>query len=293
MNYKISNNYISVEIADEGAELMSIKSKDGIEYLWQGDSTYWGGRAYNLFPICGRIWDGKYTYEGKVYEGLKSPHGFIRKSIADEVKQDKESLEFIFKSNEKTKAFYPFDFIYSIKYVLDKNKIDMKINVKNLDKKELIFAVGGHPGFNVPLEKGTFEDYFLAFEDGKDAKTIYMSDACFVTDRVDAYKLKCSKRLPLTHNLFDRDAMVFTDVYGSITLKSGLDKRAVKVSFPKEMKYVGIWHSPKQEAPFVAIEPWTSIPAVDGKVDELENKKDMFKLASGKEFNLDWSIEIF
>ena len=82
MNYTISNDQIEVVISDVGAELMSVKSrKDGTEFLWQGDPTFWGGRAYNLFPICGRLADGKYTYEGETYE--MNLHGFVRKSVLD------------------------------------------------------------------------------------------------------------------------------------------------------------------------------------------------------------------
>ena len=54
MVYTIENDKIQVQISDLGAELQSIVlKKDGTEYLMQGDKTYWGGRAYNLFPICG------------------------------------------------------------------------------------------------------------------------------------------------------------------------------------------------------------------------------------------------
>ena len=65
MLYSIENDRLRVEINDIGAELYSIKDKaDGFEYLWQGDPQYWSGRAYNLFPICGRITEGRYTYKG-------------------------------------------------------------------------------------------------------------------------------------------------------------------------------------------------------------------------------------
>ena len=51
MDYIIKNDKVTVVISDLGAEMMSIK-KDGCEYLWQGDSTYWAGRACNLFPFA-------------------------------------------------------------------------------------------------------------------------------------------------------------------------------------------------------------------------------------------------
>ena len=39
----LSNSILTVQIAEHGAELQSIK-KDGKEYLWQGDAKFWGRR---------------------------------------------------------------------------------------------------------------------------------------------------------------------------------------------------------------------------------------------------------
>ena len=53
----LSNSILTVQIAEHGAELQSIK-KDGKEYLWQGDAKFWGRRSPVLFPIvdvCGTI----------------------------------------------------------------------------------------------------------------------------------------------------------------------------------------------------------------------------------------------
>lgn len=80
MLYSIENDRLRVEINDIGAELYSIKDKtDGFEYLWQGDPQYWSGRAYNLFPICGRITEGRYTYKGGSYDICL--HGFARDAV--------------------------------------------------------------------------------------------------------------------------------------------------------------------------------------------------------------------
>ena len=57
MNYKISNNHLTVEISDRGAELQSIKGSDGTEYLWQGDPKYWSDRAhFHREKTSSRIW---------------------------------------------------------------------------------------------------------------------------------------------------------------------------------------------------------------------------------------------
>ena len=56
----LSNSVLTVQIAEHGAELQSIK-KDGKEYLWQGDAKFWGRRSPVLFPIVGRVWNNKYA----------------------------------------------------------------------------------------------------------------------------------------------------------------------------------------------------------------------------------------
>ena len=78
---------------------------------------------------------------------------------------------------------------------------------------------------------------------------------------------------------------------GEVTLKGGVSKRFVKVTYPG-MKYVGFWHKPQTEAPYVCIEPWMSVPADDGKVDDLETKRDMLRLASGAEYEQSFTITI-
>ena len=60
MLYTIENEFLKVDINDEGAQMMSlVGKKTGFEYLWQGDATFWASRATVLFPICGRLTDGK------------------------------------------------------------------------------------------------------------------------------------------------------------------------------------------------------------------------------------------
>ncbi|MBR1677049.1 MAG: aldose 1-epimerase family protein, partial [Clostridia bacterium] len=63
MIYTIENDYLKVDVETLGAQLKSIFSKvEKTEYLWQGNPDYWAGRAYNLFPIVGRLFENKYTY---------------------------------------------------------------------------------------------------------------------------------------------------------------------------------------------------------------------------------------
>ena len=66
MLYSIENKCLKIIVESFGAQLQSIQAKASErEYLWQGDSAYWAGRAYNLFPTIGRMYKNTYTYQGK------------------------------------------------------------------------------------------------------------------------------------------------------------------------------------------------------------------------------------
>ena len=294
MNYTISNDQIEVTVSDVGAELMSIKSlKDGTEFLWQGDPAFWAGRAYNLFPICGRLAEGKYTFRGETYE--MNLHGFVRKSTLDATVLARDKIDFGLRSDERTKAMYPFDFEYHICYTLVGHTVKMEISVANRGNKVMPFAIGGHPGFNVPLGSGegeTFEDYYVEFTPKCSPRAIYMSDTCYVTERTDDFPLEDGRILRLRHSLFDRDAIILQDISNRISLRSSKSAKSVTLEIPDAMKYLGIWHAPKKEAPYVALEPWTSVPAYDGVIDDLSSKRDMFELSPRATYELIWSITV-
>lgn len=280
MLYTIENQKIQVVVSDMGAEMTSLILKETkTEYLWQADPAYWTGHAYNLFPICGRLWEGKYTYHGKTYE--MNLHGFARKTVYEMVKQTENSLTFRLTDSDVTYAQYPFHFELLLTYTLEDASVITTFHVENKDEKELIFAIGGHPGFNVPLAEGeTFTDYTISFTEKCEPKQLCMSETCYYLGETKPFEVCCGKSFTLSHNLFDNDAIFLTDTAPEVTLKSSVSGRFVKVTYPG-MKYVGFWHKPQTEAPYVCIEPWTSVPADDGKVDDLETKRDMFHLASG------------
>lgn len=45
MEYVLKNEYLTVKFQTVGGTLSSIKDNDGVEYLWQGDKTYWYPRG--------------------------------------------------------------------------------------------------------------------------------------------------------------------------------------------------------------------------------------------------------
>lgn len=290
MIYTVENELIKVEITDMGAELQSIVlKKDGTEYLWQGDPEFWASRASNLFPICGRLTDGKYTYKGKTYE--MNLHGFARHREFNAEKLSDTEIRFTLTSSDELKEQYPFDFIFSITYVLKGSGILCRFDVKNTGNDVMYFGLGGHPGYNVPLTDGEkFEDYYLEFDCVKPMRRVCMSPL-FYLGRTEEYPLRDGKVIDLDHDLFSEDARFFTDMCGYVTLKSRKSDKFVRMEYPK-MKFLGIWHKPKTTAPYICIEPWTSLPAYDGKVDDLETKNEMTVLGAGESYDNEFKIII-
>lgn len=283
MNFTISNDILTVKIAKRGAELMSIK-KDGIEYLWQGDSAYWSGRAYNLFPTCGRMIEGKYTYKGDIYE--MKIHGIVRYVDCEVYEREEDRIVFILESNEETKKIYPFDFKFLAEFALKGNKLINKYTAINTGSVTLPCTFGGHPGFNVPLDKGDFTDYYLEFSEECEPKEAFFSHS----GKVEGL-LRDKKYIDLQHSLFDNDSFFMTDAADTVTLKSDLSNRSVTVSYPG-FTYIGVWHMPKTDSPYVCIEPWYGSPATTEGYSDIETMPDMFHLAPGEEKSVSFDIII-
>ena len=290
MIHIIKNNYLTVQINDVGAELWSIKDQSNTEYLWQGDATYWRSKAPNLFPYIARLTEGKYQLQGKFYEmGI---HGFARGMVFEVEQVSERHIVFTIRDTEETYASYPYKFTFSVIYKLEDNRLVITYYVKNKDDKEMYFGVGGHPGFNVPLEEGlAFDDYYLEFDAVKVVKRVKFSEDCFVLEGTTEYLMEEGKKIPLAHNLFDEDAIVLTEMAKSVLLASKKGKKGIRVTY-SDMDYLGLWHKPKTDAPYVCIEPWSSLPSRKGIIEDLATKPGLMHLDAGLEYENQYTIDI-
>ena len=294
MIYSIQNEFLYVSVDTAGAQLASSRSQQtGVEYLWQGDKTYWGGRAYNLFPFIGRMTDGVYTYQGKTYS--IRPHGLARYYDFALTEQTASSMTFTLthKSGEDILSQYPFRFSFSVRFSLQKNQLLVDYKAINLeDKREMICSFGGHPGINVPFAGGAFEDYCLEFEEKTKAVQHLLSERKFMSGKTSAYPLTNGVRIPLKHELFHNDALIFTNTCKVASLKKmDSDSPCVKIGYAG-FKYFAIWQATDTDAPFVCLEPWQSVCSTDGIVDNLENKQDMLHIPPHGESNANFYLEI-
>lgn len=294
--YSLDNGVLSVRVSSIGGQLLSVK-KDGKEYLWQGDPAFWEDRAPNLFPYIARLTKGTYTVHGKEYH--LPIHGFLPAAEMKAEAQEESLLVLRLDADESTLACYPFVFTLRIRYELNQDTLRIAYEVENGGEEDMYFGIGGHPGFQAPLEEGlSFEDYFLEFESegqsGTGAQTpvrIGFSPTCFLNGKDEPWPLEKGCRIPLRHDLFDDDAIVLSHTPKTVVLRSEKGGRGVRVRFP-QMPYIGFWHAVKKPAPYVCIEPWSSLPSRQDVVEELSEQPGLIHLEGKGVYRNLWSIQL-
>lgn len=289
MEYTISDGQLSVKISSYGAEMQSIQY-NGREYLWQGDPAYWDEHSPVLFPYVGRFTNDEYTFEGKTYP--MTIHGFAKLTEFDVLERSDTSITLQITDSAKTYTIYPFHFELRVTYTISDPQILVSYQVQNLTDGTMYFGIGGHPGFNVPLEDGLgFEDYYLEFPMAHTPSRVGHSPSCYLCGNDPVFPLEKGTRLPLRHSLFDDDAIVLKNVADTVTLKSDKSTRSVTVTYP-DLPYLGLWHAPKTEAPYICIEPWSTLPSRQDIVEEFKYKSDMIRLAPDDVYRSNWNIRL-
>lgn len=289
--HSIQNKNLKITIKDIGAELSSIISlKNNKEYLWRGDSEYWGGQAPILFPFVGRLKNDVFIANGKEYS--QKQHGFFRKSNAVKlIEKTDTKLTFSITHSKETLEVYPYEFEFKTTYELIDNKVSIHHYVENLGTDNMYFSLGEHPAFNCSLNhlNKSYEHCSLTFDKNEtDATWNLNKDGLF--DNTTTAFLKNSNKIDLKANSFDKDALVFKNLKSNkITLSNKSEGKLVTVEF-KDFDYLGIWSKPN--APFVCIEPWLGIADSQDSSQNIEEKEAIINLAPKKNYSASFSIEI-
>ncbi|WP_407857114.1 aldose 1-epimerase family protein [Enterococcus hailinensis] len=288
MSVTISNDFLTATINEKGAELASLKAND-IEYIWQADPKYWGRHAPFLFPFVGRLKDNQYTYKGKTYP--MGQHGFARDKEFSVVEHSTDKAVFILKSDAETREIYPFDFVLTISYEVWGQGVRIRFNVENSGEDEMIFALGGHPAFNIPLTDDLkFEDYFIAFSPQKSRVKIPLEGPYTNLDQKTIGQTNTN--IQLSRELFKEDALIYeTRGLNAYTLGTEESTHSVRVAY-NNIPYVGLWSPYPEEAPFVCIEPWWGFADSVDSTGRLEDKEGMNRLAPKENFKTEFSITV-
>ena len=285
----LENDELKVSLSSKGAELMSIIDKrDQTEYIWQGNPEYWAYHAPHLFPIVGGLNQNSLSVDGNLYP--LSRHGFARTSTFRRIESAPQQAIFELRYNQETLAAYPYKFEFQVIYFLVNRSLKVVYKVINLDSKDIYFSVGAHPGFNVPFNNETsFEDYYIEFQTDEHLQSHQLAaNGLFNNERVTV--LTEDKKLNLSYDLFEKDALVFKNIQSrSVILKSKKSTKQVKVDFPN-FSYLGLWS--KSKAPFICIEPWLGCADADGDQLDISKKEAIQQLKHGHVFETDFTITV-
>ena len=287
--YNIENNRIKVSVSEKGAELQSFFDQEtGIEYMWDANPAFWAKHSPVLFPIVGTLKDNTYYFQGKNYK--LGRHGFARDMVFELKRQTADNLHFLLKSNPDTLKIFPFDFEFSIIYTIIDNKLSVTYHIKNTGKEEMYFSVGGHPAFKVPIFEGeVYSDYVLEFNEIENASRWPITSEGLIGASPSPFMIN-TNTISLSKDLFKEDAIVLKHL-NSTSVKLISKKKGSGLNFDFEgFPFLGIWAAPNAE--FVCIEPWCSIADSADTIQELTAKEGIIELASGKEFERTWRIEI-
>ena len=267
----IKNDVLEVCILTKGAQIKSVKGNK--EYMWEGNPEIWGKHAPVLFPICGTLKDGKYTYKGNTYS-MKN-HGFSGSADFAVREHTDDSLTLFIEDNEETKKCYPFEFDFEVKFVLSGASLKVEYNVTNRGSEELYYSVGCHEAYACP--EG-IEEYYLEFSEKLDLDE-HILDGPFMSGKTAPFARDCNI-IPLTERLFDNDSTCFKNMGAySVTLKNKAGTRSVRVDYP-DFEYFVIWHMPG--AAYVCHEPWKGFPDYTATDGDFTKKDGIMRVEAGE-----------
>lgn len=287
----IENDWLKVAIDEDGAEVRKVEhKKNGMDYMWTGDSTYWGRVSPVLFPIVGRLKGDQYQVDGKTYS--MSQHGFLRDTVFQVDEHTTEHASFAVASHGRFKDVYPYEFKAVIAYSLNNDSLQVSWKIINENQEEMYFSIGAHPAFSIPLQDNeTLEDYYLNLipSAAKEVKEYELKEALIhekgVVDNPSPISLQAS--------LFAKDALVYSNI-DQVELISDKSGHGVEIIL-KDFPFVGIWSKYNEKnnaiAPFVCIEPWHGIADVHNTTGELKEKFGINQLNAGEVFTATYSIK--
>jgi len=289
MIHSIESDLLSVQINQKGAELHSIFSKKtSTEYLWQGDPAIWSQRAPVLFPIVGRLKDGKYIYNEKTYK--MPPHGFVAEAPFATIGPQGNTIAFVYENTAEIQKIYPFEFSLKVAFTLIGNMLETTYQVTNKTDGPIYFSFGSHEGYRCPRSEGeTFEDYYLEFDCDADYSSHTVSPNGLLTEPI--YPVIENQRiLPLRYDLFDNDSLVFANVPSKrVVLASKKSSARVEVSYGDCPNLV-LWT--QAGAPYICIEPWYGLPDFENSDGQFMNKPGIVSLEKGGLFSWKHTIKI-
>jgi len=285
----IENATLKATISSKGAELQSLINKEtGLEYMWSADAAFWGKHSPVLFPIVGSLKNDTYYYKEVAYQLPR--HGFAREKIFLQNQLSNEEVVFTLTHDAETLKVYPFAFTFKVCYKIEANKLSCIYKVSNTGYDELLFSVGAHPAFAVPMVSGTnYTDYYLQFNK-PEALHSWKLEGGLIANDAELLPTE-SGTLNLKPELFYKDAIVLKNLQSnSIKLGSNCHQHGLQFNFD-DFPFFGIWAF--KDTNFVCLEPWCGIADSVNSNQQIVHKEGIINLAANADWKRSWNVECF
>lgn len=282
---RIASDQLAVEVSTLGAEMQSLKTADGRDFLWNGDAAWWTGRSPILFPIVGKAPDDRLAVNGKTYP--MAQHGIARRRELAIIEQTATSCRHELVSSPETREVYPFDFRLVLEHALDGNRLSVNATVQNSGEALLPFGIGFHPAFLWPLPGADGKPHEVILENGAEPGVIQLEGG-LIGKTLPTSPFKAG-RLTLKPDLFANDALIFPEDAGTGLTFQAEDGPSLHFTF-ENLPNIALWQKPG--APFLCIEPWHGMAAHAGGTAELVERPYTVALPAGEEMRFGFTVEI-
>jgi len=275
MNLTLSCGDLSAAIAIRGAELKSLRHA-GTELIWQADPQWWNFSAPILFPIVGRLPNGRIAHGGQTL--MIPPHGFARDLPFTVQEQSQNQVRLGLAADKETLALYPFEFELTVTFQLTDAGLDQRVEVRNGGNDTMPASFGFHPGFRWPLRGTQRAGHTVRFASVQDG-ALYRHDSsgCLVAHAGPDADLRHA--FTLDDRLFEDRAMVFNPVQGHGLQYADANGPLLELRWTG-CRQLGIWTLPG--APFICFEPWHGHANPAGYTGGLMDKPGSFQLQAGE-----------
>lgn len=283
----ISSALLSAEVSAQGAELQSLRTNDGRDLLWDGDPSFWTGRAPILFPVVGLLNGGHYRYDGRTYAMPK--HGFARSTEFAVTEQSDTAVTMRLAATDATRAAYPFEFTLDLTFRLDGAILQVSAAIANHGDIPMPASFGFHPALRWSLPFGAERTaHRIAFDrDEPEAVRRIGPDGLLLPQSEPSPVV--GRELALRDDLFRADALIFDAVRSRSVNYGAPHQPQVRVTF-SDFSLLGVWTKPG--AGFICIEPWQGLPDPAGFSGDIRDKPGIMLIAPGDTRRLAMAIAV-
>lgn len=289
MEYTLNSQGMIYTVSTYGAELIRVQDREGQERLHTPTPGGWMRVSPLLFPLCGRLRDGRYTYDGREY--ALPGHGFLPTSETEPVAVSDRSLTLRLQDSDATRDVYPFPFQLEVSYIALGDTLRVETVIRNTGRETMPYMFGGHPGVRLPITADTTARSCVLTLGACELLRYPVLPGGMISRAAEPLHLPAG-RMPYDPDWIDGvDTAVLSGAGHTVTLSDGQGQHGVTMTYGEEFPYLCLWKEAGCED-YLCLEPWSDIPS-DGTQPERLESREMHRLLPGATATYRYQLTFF